>query len=74
MILGHIVCKEALLVDPVKIMLILSLPPWKNVKMLRETMGHTRYYHKFIKSYATITALMEKLLKKYVAFEWNQEC
>ena len=34
MLLGHIVCKEVMLVDSVKIALILSLPPTTNVKML----------------------------------------
>ena len=33
-----------------------------------------RYYHKYIKGYTVITAPMEKLLKKDVAFEWNHEC
>ena len=42
--------------------------------MLRATLGHTGYYHKFIKGYIVITAPMEKLLKKDVAFEWNHEC
>ena len=74
MLLGHIVCKEGLLVDLTKITLILSLLPPTNVKMLRVTLGHTWYYHKFIKRYVVITAPMEKLLKKDVAFEWNQEC
>ena len=67
-------CKQGLLVDPTKIALILSLPPLTDVKMLRATLGHTGYYHKFIKGYAAINSPMEKLLKKDVAFEWNQEC
>jgi len=29
---------------------------------------------KFIKSYAQITALMEKLLKKDITFCWNDDC
>ena len=33
-LLGHIVCKKGLLVDPAKIALILSFPPLKNVNML----------------------------------------
>ena len=74
MLLGHIVCKECLLVDPVKIVLILSLLPSTNVKMLRATLGHIGYYCKSIKGYAAITAPMEKLLKKGAAFEWSQEC
>ena len=41
MLLGHIVCKEGLLVDQANILLILSLPPPTNVKQLRVTLGHT---------------------------------
>ena len=73
-LLGHIVYKEGLLVDPVKIVLILILPPSTNVKMLRATLGHTGYYRKLIRGYAMITAPMEKMLKKDDAFEWTQEC
>ena len=74
MLLGHIVCKKGLLVDPVKITLILSFPSPTDVKMLRETLGHTGYYHKFIKGYVAITTPMEKLLKKDNAFVWSPEC
>ena len=74
MLLRHIVCKEGLLVDPLTIVLILSFSSPTNVKMLQATLGHTGYYHKFIKGYASITAPMEKLLNKDVAFEWIQEC
>ena len=69
MLLGHIVCKEGLLVDLAKIMLILSLPPSTNVKILWDTLGHTGYYRKFIKGYAAIIAPMEKLLKKDAAYD-----
>ena len=74
MLLGHIVCKQGLLLDLANITLILSLPLPKNVNMLRETLGHTVYYCKFIRGYAAITAPMEKLLKKDVAFVWSPEC
>ena len=72
--LGHIVCKQGLLVDPTNIALILSLPPPTNVNMLWATLGHMGYYRKFIKGYVMITAPMEKLLKKDGAFEWNHKC
>ena len=66
--------KHGILVDPTKTVLILSLPPPKNMKMLCVTLGHTGYYHNFICGYATINSPMEKLLKKDVAFIWIQEC
>ena len=42
--------------------------------MLRATLGNTRDYHKFIKGYDAITAPVEKLLKKEVAFIWSPKC
>ena len=73
-LLGHIVCKQALKVDPTKIAIIVNLPPPKFVKKLRTMLGHTGYYRKFIKEYAQITAPMEKQLKKDIKFEWTPEC
>ena len=32
------------------------------------------YYRKFIMGYVAITALMEKLLKKDVVFNWSPKC
>ena len=67
-LLGHIVCKQGLLVDPTNIFVIVNLPPPKSVHLLRGKLGHTCYYHKFIKGYAQITAPMENLLKKDTVF------
>jgi hypothetical protein len=72
--LGHIVCKQGLLVDPAKIAVIVNLPPPKIVCHLRATLGHTGYYKIFIKGYAQITAPLEKLLRKDTKFQWNDEC
>ena len=72
--LGHIVFKEGLLVNPAKVAVIVSFPPTKNVKQLRSTLGHTGYYRGFIRNYATITAPLKKLLNKTEAFGWTSEC
>jgi hypothetical protein len=40
-LLGHIVRKQDLLVDPTKITIIVNLPPPKIVYQLRVTLGHT---------------------------------
>jgi hypothetical protein len=63
-----------LLVDPTKIAVIVNLPAPKLVHQLRETLGHTRYYQKFIKGYAHIIVPMNKLLRKYNKFQWNEDC
>eukprot|EP00253_Pinus_taeda_P019482 PITA_19482 len=73
-LLGHVVCKQGLMVDPAKIEFIINLEVPRSLKQLHATLGHTVYYGKFIKSYAQITAPMEKLLKKDAIFYWNEEC
>jgi hypothetical protein len=68
-LLGHIVCRQGLIMDPAKIAVILNLSPLKSVLHLRATLRHTRYYKKFIKGYAHITVPMDKLLKKNIKFQ-----
>jgi hypothetical protein len=72
-LLEHTVCKQGLLVDLAKIVVIVSLPPPKLVCQLRETLGHIGYYRKFIKGYAQIIAPMEFFLKKDIRFQWNED-
>jgi len=73
-LLGHVVCKKGLMVDPEKIAVIVNLEAPRNVNKLRATLGHMGYYRKFIKAYAQITTRMEKLLKKDATFCWDEEC
>ena len=73
-LLGHIVCKQGLLVDPSKIAIIVYLSPPTSVKQLRTMIGHTGYYKKFIKGYAQITTSMEKMFKKDCQFGWTGKC
>jgi hypothetical protein len=73
-LLGHVVCKQDLLVDAAKIVVIVNLPLPKLVQQLNTTLGRTRYYRKFIRGYAQITVPMEKLLKKDTKYQWNDEC
>ena len=62
------------MVDPPKIVIIINLPPPTIVKKLITTLGHSRYYHKFINGYSELTATMEKLMKKDVNFQWTEQC
>jgi hypothetical protein len=67
------VCKQGLLVDFAKIVVIVDLPLPTFMRQLRATLGHTWYYKKFIKGYAQIRTLMERLLKKENNFQWSEE-
>jgi hypothetical protein len=73
-LLGHVVCKQGLLVDLAKIAVIVNFPPPESMRQLRKTLVHTGYYIKFIKVYAQITAPMENILKKEAKFQWNEDC
>lgn len=72
-LLGHVVCKQGLMVDPNKIAVIINLESSRSVKQLREMLGHTRCYRKSIKAYAQIIMPMEKFLKKDTIFCWDEE-
>eukprot|EP00253_Pinus_taeda_P003680 PITA_03680 len=73
-LLGHVVCKQGLMVDPVKIAVIVNLPSPKIVRQLCTMLRHTSYYKMFIKGYAQMTVPMENLLKKETTFQWDEEC
>jgi len=51
-LLGNIVCKEGVCVDPVKFAVIFNMPPPTSVKKLRLTLGHIGYYRRFINNYS----------------------
>ena len=70
--MGHVVCRNGILVDPVKVAIILDLPPPTLVTHLRSMLGHTGYCRKFIRGYTEITAPMEKMLKKDAKFQWME--
>lgn len=53
--LGHVVCRQGLIVDPTNITVIINLEAPRSVKQLQVTLGHIGYYSKVIKSYAQIT-------------------
>jgi hypothetical protein len=47
-LLGHVVCKEGLLIDSKKISVMQNLPPPTNVKSLRPFLGSVTYHRRFI--------------------------
>ena len=40
-LLGHVVCRDGILVDPTKVVIILDLPSTTSVMQLRSVLGHT---------------------------------
>jgi hypothetical protein len=73
-LLGHVLCKQGLLVDPAKIFVIVDMPPPTSVRKLQTTLCHMGYHKFFIRGYVYITTPLEKFVKKEVKFQWNEEC
>ena len=78
--LGHIVSKAGIETDPKKIRDIWEWPRPNTVTDVRQSLGFTNYYWKFIKHYAVVANLLNKLVsgenakKKNKKVEWTQEC
>jgi len=68
-LLGHIVCKQGLIVDPVKIVIIVNL----SCQIDKDNIGTHRLLPKVHKGYAQITTPLEKLFKKDTKYKWTEE-
>lgn len=74
MLLGHVVCRQGICVDPAKVVVIINIEAPETVKRLRSLLIHTGYYRRFILNYANITAPLETLLLKSEQFIWTDDC
>lgn len=72
--LGMIVKEGQIMMDPVKLAGISKWPKPKTIKQVRSFLGFANFYRKFIGNYAEVVALLTKLTKKTVPFQWDAEC
>ena len=72
-LLGHIISKEGIEMDPEKIHAILALPPPSNVREVRGVLGKTKYYQRFVDMFSEKMHPINLLTKKNVSFKWGQE-
>ena len=72
--LGHIISKEGVAVDPMKIRAIEDWHTPRNVTEVRSFMGLEGYYTIFIEAFSRISNPITSLKKKRVKFIWSQKC
>ena len=70
--LGHVISKEGVMVDPVKVRAIVEWESPKNVSEVRSFLGLAGYYRRFVKDFSKIAQPMTKLLRKEVLKVFNR--
>jgi hypothetical protein len=70
-LLGFIVSKYGIRVDPLKLKSILASPPPKNITQLQILQAKAKFLHRFVCNYAEITKGFIRLLHKVAPFIWD---
>jgi hypothetical protein len=70
-LLGFIVSKDGIQVDPLKIKAILALPPPTNLTQLQSLQGKENFLRRFVCNYTEITKGFMRLLQKNTPFIWD---
>lgn len=72
--LGHVISKEGVSVDPVKVHAVKdSLVP-TSVTEIRTFLGLVGYYRRFIEGFSKLAAPLTALTRKGRKFFWSEEC
>ena len=72
--LGHVISKDGIQPNPVKVSAVQGIQPPTTVKDLQRFLGLTGWFRRFIKDYASIAAPLYELTKKKAAFTWSTSC
>ena len=72
--LGHKVSKNGIELDKVKIEVIDKLQPPTSIKGIRNFLGHTGFYRRFIKDFSKIVKPLCSLLEHDKPFNLDEDC
>ncbi|RVW92584.1 Retrovirus-related Pol polyprotein from transposon 17.6 [Vitis vinifera] len=72
--LGHVVSEVGIAVEHSKVEAVQEWQKPTNVFEVRSFLGLDGYYKRFVEDFSKIAALMTQLTRKWVKFEWNEEC
>ena len=72
-LLGHVVGRKGIYIDPEWVKAINDLKPLKDQKPVQSFFGNINFVWRFIHDYVSIVKPINKLLKKGQKFEWTPE-
>ena len=72
--LGHLISADGISPLPDKLDTIKNMPMPKDVKEIKQFLGLTGYYRKFVPRFADISRPLTQLMKKETKFMWTPEC
>jgi hypothetical protein len=72
-LLGHIITKDGVKMDPERVQVIQRVPLPKTKKALQSFLGQINFVRRFIPNLAETMKPIQRLLKKDVKFEWTEE-
>ena len=72
--LGHLISPEGISLSPNKLDSIRHMPVPNSVKEIKQFLGLTGYYRKFVPRFVDISRPLTTLMKKDAKFEWNSAC
>ena len=61
-------------VDPEKVEAVMSWERLKSVFKIRSFLGLAGYYRRFIEDFSRLAALMMRLTRNEVKFDWDDRC
>ena len=72
--LGHIIDKDGLHTDKIKVKAIVDSPAPKDKAELRSLLGLINYYGRFIRNCSSLLHPLNRLLRNDVKWKWNNDC
>jgi hypothetical protein len=72
-LLGHIISKEGVRIDPSRIEAILKLEHPRNLKELQSFIGKINFLRRFIPNLAELLRNIKNMIKKEVKIKWDSE-
>ncbi|XP_071924806.1 uncharacterized protein [Coffea arabica] len=72
--LGHVISKEGIAVDPVKIEAVTEWNRPESPTEIRNFLGLASYYHQFVKDFSKLASPLTNLTKKNNRFLWDARC